>query len=30
MPYPISDRWFYVTRDGVAGTETEQGDSKAA
>ncbi|MGP1273705.1 MAG: DUF1444 family protein [Phycisphaerales bacterium] len=30
MPYPITNRWFLVTRDGVAGTATEQGDSKAA
>lgn len=30
MPYPITDRWFYVTRDGVAGTAEERGDSKAA
>jgi uncharacterized protein YtpQ (UPF0354 family) len=30
MPYPITDRWFYVTRDGVAGTDEERSDSKAA
>lgn len=30
MPYPITDRWFYVTRDGVAGTGEERSDSKAA
>lgn len=30
MPYPITDRWFYVTRDGVAGTGEDRSDSKAA
>jgi len=30
LPYPITERFFYVTRDGVAGTDLAESDAEAA